>query len=382
MSRTPSRPAESTTSRAAPSAATPAPSSGDLAWIGWLRLVAITGVVFIHVGGATATSSTDPFHDPTALLATVLDYCSRWAVPVFVMLSGALLLDPARYRDPGEFLRKRAVRLLPAVVFWHLVYVVYVEATTGPIGVGDVVQRVLTGRLYTALYFFWIVIGLAVVTPLLLPWVASATRRARLIAAAAALAVPVLMHLTVPLRFDAGDPTGVEVMWVQSAWTWWIPYVGYYLLGRELRDVVLTGGRLALAWLAAAVSGAVLVLQWGRVGRSGPVMPTEAYYSVPVIVLAVCVLLIVHSLVRPGGLLGVLCRPRLASLGRQLGAMTLGVYGVHLLIRNGLLHLPWIGGGAAAPSIAELLARCAATLVLAYAVAMVLRKIPVLRQVV
>lgn len=359
-----------------------APGTGDLAWVGWLRFLAIAGVIFIHVGGATATSSTDPFGDRSAFVATVLDYCSRWAVPVFVMLSGALLLEPERYRDPGEFVRKRAIRLLPAALFWHLVYLLYVEAATGPVGLGDVVQRILTGRLYTALYFFWIVLGLALVTPLLLPWVANASRRARAVAALIALAVPVLIHLTVPLRFDPGDPTGVEIMWVQTAWTWWIPYLGYYLLGRELRDVVLTGGRLALAWLAAAASGLWLVLEWGRVGRSGPVMPTEAYYSVPVIVLSISVLLIAHALIRPGGMLRVLCRPALAHLGRQLGATTLGVYGVHLLIRNGLLHLPGIGGPAAAGSLLELLARCGVVLVLSYAVALLLRRVPLLKQVV
>lgn len=357
-------------------------AGGALAWVGWLRVVAIAAVIAIHVGGATATSSTDPFRDPPALVATVLDYCSRWAVPVFVMLSGALLLEPSRYATPGDFLRKRAIRLLPAVLFWHLVYLVYVEVATGPVGLGDVVQRILTGRLYTALYFFWIVVGLALVTPVLLPWVATASRRARWVAALVALAVPVLIHLTVPLRFGPGAPTGVEIMWVQSAWTWWIPYLGYYLLGRELRDVVLTRGRLALAVLAAAASGLWLVLEWGRVGRSGPVMPTEAYYSVPVIVLSVAVLLIAHALIRPDGLLRVLCRPGMASLGRQLGATTLGVYGVHLLVRNALLHLPRIGGPAPAGSVAELLARCGAVLVISYAIALVLRRVPLLKLVV
>src|SRR5207248_4522395 len=43
---------------------------------------------------------------------------SRWAVPVYIMLSGSLLLDPARAEAPEQFYKKRLGRLGVPIVFW------------------------------------------------------------------------------------------------------------------------------------------------------------------------------------------------------------------------------------------------------------------------
>lgn len=55
----------------------------------------------------------------------IVDIGAIWCVPVFVMISGALLLAPDTHRArPGTFWRKRLVRLLPALVVWHLVNII------------------------------------------------------------------------------------------------------------------------------------------------------------------------------------------------------------------------------------------------------------------
>ncbi len=216
------------TRRATSTDASPGTTDG-LAWVSWLRVLAILAVVLIHVAGITAVAP-DARSTAQGSLAIALDFASRWSVPVFVMVSGALLLDPERYRGPGEFLRKRALRLVPAVIVWNLVYLGYIVAFTDrPTDFHTLAQLFLTGRLWTALYFLWIVLGLALVTPLLVPWIASATRRAQVAAGLALAAVPALTVLTVPMRTDV--LWKADMSWVETPWTWWIPYLGYYVLG-------------------------------------------------------------------------------------------------------------------------------------------------------
>jgi Acyltransferase family len=206
-------------------------ASEGLIWVSWLRIAAITGVVLIHTAAPTAASPTAR-SSTRGQLAIALDFSSRWAVPVFVMVSGALLLDPARYRGAGDFLRRRALRLVPAIVVWHLVYLAYRVSVTGePITVATAIQYTLQGRMATALYFFWIVLGLAIVTPVLVPWIAAASRRAVVLAGVVAASLPILTLVTVPIR-------QADLVWVETPWTWWIPYLGFYLLGYALRDVV------------------------------------------------------------------------------------------------------------------------------------------------
>ncbi len=364
-------------------ATTVARGADGLAWVSWLRVAAILAVVLIHVAGITAVVP-DARSTAVGQLAIILDFASRWCVPTFVMISGALLLDPDRYRGPADFLRRRAMRLIPAVIVWHLVYLTFVAMFTDrPVGLRATLEQVLTGRLWTALYFFWIVLGLAVVTPVLVPWVAASTRRARLLVGLAAAAVPALTVVTVPVRTDL--LWKADMSWVETPWTWWIPYLGYYLLGHALRGVVLTSWRLALA-AGTAVGGSVLLIwQWGQTAGLGGILerylPAEAYYSPPMVLIAVSVFLTAQGLIRPDGPLRALCRRAPAIAGRRLGDATLGVFAVHLLVLQAVLALPVIGGTKAAGSVPELLARCVVVFGVAYLVSLVAARLPYVRRV-
>ena len=88
-------------------------------WLDYLRVAAIIAVITIH--------STTPFYAKFGAiglldwwLANLLNSASRFAIPLFVMISGALLLG--REITIGEFYKKRAARLLPALVVWNLFY--------------------------------------------------------------------------------------------------------------------------------------------------------------------------------------------------------------------------------------------------------------------
>lgn len=350
----------------------------SLIWVSWLRIVAMAAVVLIHVAGLTAIAP-DARQTPVGRVAIGLDFASRWAVPVFVLLSGALLLDPARYRGPGDFLRRRALRLVPAVIFWHLVYLVFIAlATDRTLTPGLIVRQILTGKLWTALYFFWIVLGLALITPLLIGWVASASQRAQLVAGALLATIGPLCLVTVPVR-------QAPFIWLETAWTWWIPYLGYYLLGYALRDVVLRRGGLLFAVVVAAGGSALLSWQWRRrTGLAGVLehqLPAASYYSPVLVLIAIAIFLIARSVIRPDGLLGALCRPGPAQVARRLGDTTLGVFGVHLLILKLVLALPWLGGANAADSVVQLVGRCLAVFLIAYLLVLVGARVPLLRRV-
>jgi surface polysaccharide O-acyltransferase-like enzyme len=227
------------------------------------------------------------------------------------------------------------------------------------------------------------VLGLAVVTPVLVPWVASASRREQIVAGLVAAAVPALTVVSVPVRTDVlWKP---DMSWVETPWTWWIPYLGYYLLGFALRDVVLRGGWLGLSATASVGLSALLAWQWredgGPVGVLERFVPAEAYYTPTLIAIAMAVFLSARALVRPGGLLGVLARPVPARVGRGLGDATLGVFAVHLLVLEAILRMPLVGGEDAAGSVPELLARCVLVFVASYLISLLARRVPVVRKV-
>lgn len=349
----------------------------ELSWVTWLRVVAVYGVVLIHVCGSTAAAGAAGETAPVdGWVARVLDLPFLWVVPVFVMLSGTLALDPSRYRGPGPFLRRRAWRLVPPVLVWNAVYLAYFASTRegwlrGP---GHALQRVVTGEVAPHLYFLWIVLGLSVLTPVLVPFLAATGRRAWLVAGLLAWAVPVLS--TWPLGADGSRP-GV----VQTAWTWWIPYLGAYLMGWALRGVRLPP-RWVLAGAVLAV-GLMALLTWQWRNPEAPAWLGRwfgaHYYGPSVALLSILVLLLAQSTVRRGGVLEVLTRPGPMRWARPVGAATMGIFTLHFLVLaigtdTGLLGEP-------VTTWPVLVVRFLVVAVVTTVLVLVLRRVPVVRAV-
>lgn len=348
----------------------------QLGWISWLRFFAICGVITIHAVGFTVIA--EGARDSRAgILAIILDLGAVFTVPLFVMLSGAVLLDPQRYTDPGNFYRKRLNRLVPAIVFWHLFYWafrIYVQdRETSP---REALRLSLNGDLVTALYFFWIVLGLAVVSPALISWIAASTRRQIIVGGLLAASMPVLSTATLGLR---GGP-----LWVETPWTWWIFYLGLFILGWGLRGVALHGPWLVGATGATMALAILMPWQWNNPDAPGWLqqLAPVSYYGITVQLYAVLIFLVGQSLIHSKGALRVLVRPRLERLGRTLGDATLGVFALHFAIISLVVEtFPVIGGEPAASSSEQLVARVATVIVVTYAIVLVLRRVPVVRRV-
>ena len=98
-----------------------APAEREI-WLDWLRVSACFMVM--------ATHSCEPFYlggegslvlsGSDALWVSVLNSITRAAVVLFIFTS-AYLQFPLHY-SAGEFLKKRAIRILPPLLFWTIVY--------------------------------------------------------------------------------------------------------------------------------------------------------------------------------------------------------------------------------------------------------------------
>lgn len=92
-------------------------------WLNNARIIAILAVVLLHVSSRVITWSELGSND--WWYANLYDSLVRWCVPVFVMISGALLLAPEKAEPLGVFYKKRASRILSPLVFWSLFYMLW-----------------------------------------------------------------------------------------------------------------------------------------------------------------------------------------------------------------------------------------------------------------
>lgn len=177
---------------------------------------------------------------------------------------------------------------------------------------------------------------------------------------------------------------GAPATFVDSAWTWWIPYLGVFILGWALRGVVLRGAGLWCAAGGAVGLGALLAWQWRNPEAPSwlvTLAPTS-YYGASVILYSVLVFLVFQGMFRAGGPMGVLLRPGPSRWARTLGDATLGVFALHLTVLLFVLEMPVIGGGNEASRALFLLARVVMVSVLTYGLVLLLRRVPVVRTLV
>jgi len=94
----------------------------NIQWLDTLRALATLGVIIIHISSPLVNMAYEK-NMPYWWIGNVADSAVRFAVPVFLMLSGATLLG--KEYNLGEFYKRRFTRVLLPFLFWMIVYWVY-----------------------------------------------------------------------------------------------------------------------------------------------------------------------------------------------------------------------------------------------------------------
>lgn len=152
----------------------------QLDWINNLRVIAMFLVVILHTTSPMLMAyGKEP--DSYWLIADFYNALSRFGVPIFVMITGALLLH--RDYELGDFLKKRLGRIFPPFIFWSAIYIAY-SLYNEDINFTDNTWANFTLVLhqfkYGAFYHLWYVymlIGLYFIIPVLSKFVRNATEK-------------------------------------------------------------------------------------------------------------------------------------------------------------------------------------------------------------
>jgi surface polysaccharide O-acyltransferase-like enzyme len=153
----------------------PKPPGSALQWADRLRNLATVLVIVIHVAAPIAHAYPD--------VNTWWWWTGNWwnalgrpAVPLFVMLSGYLLLS--KDYPLFSFLQKRFTRIVVPAMFWMGAYLLYGHlAKNDPASIGQALRYMVIGPVHYHLWFIYLILGLYLVYPVLRPWARSASER-------------------------------------------------------------------------------------------------------------------------------------------------------------------------------------------------------------
>jgi surface polysaccharide O-acyltransferase-like enzyme len=142
-----------------------------------IRSVAVVLVILLHAS-IESVPNVDIMSPQGFLLwwnSNVYDSIARTAVPLFVMLTGALLLQPSKADEPLRvFFKKRWNRIGIPVLFWGVIFFVWDYTIKGQVlTLTSIVQGTLAGP-YVHFWYVYVLVGLYLITPIVRVFVAHA----------------------------------------------------------------------------------------------------------------------------------------------------------------------------------------------------------------
>lgn len=346
-----------------------AASGRSIVWMDVLRVGAILCVVAIHTVSGVTEGRLAPLLSGAWWVGATLDIASLWCVPVFVMISGALLLDPGRAEPARTFYRRRLRRIGVPLLFWTVFYLAFRNVVLGEhLGPVRAAHAVATGQPFLQLYFLYVILGLYLVTPVLRRVLRGCDDRQWALLAAAALAFAVV-DATLHDLAHAGDV---------NAATRFIQWIGYYLAGGLLRRVPLprrvvpaaVGAFLGAVAVTVLVSAALAA----HYGWQQPTYYLFNYQSPTVVVMSLAVFLLGRAL---GERLALRPVPWFSAVARA----TFGVFLIHPILLLPYLRSAGLPGSAVGVAVAVptiTLVVCAVTT----GVALAMERVPLVRRLV
>lgn len=384
-----------------------------------LRVLATCAVVLMHVlTGAIDVTDTSIVPEYRSLLLSVMDLVT-WCVPIFLLISGYLFLNPERTLTYPVMIKKYCRRIALAILLFGVPYaaseLVVAERTFRIRMIPEALKMTLTGHTWSHMWYLYLILFLYLVTPLL----KKVLRVLPVWGVAAVMAVIFLGSSVAPFLNKVLDVNSIPVLPDGGV------YFLYYLCGYffAVREVCVDKGRNAGSQMVEPGSGrragdntecdgetqnvesrawnvwlkaAVAVLAMGMIlSRTLAGFSIQMAYNYPfTVLLAVLLFATGWNGGRDGAASAAREKNRIHRIPwQEAGALSFAVYLVHPVYVNLLykfvkitpftvLEQCGVQSVAAGQVVLILLlaAFCLVVLALATATAWVLRKIPVLRK--
>jgi surface polysaccharide O-acyltransferase-like enzyme len=343
-----------------------------------IRTIGIVLVILLHASneyyGAIVRTplETNVYWWTTTVYKSIAIPC----VPLFIMLSGTLLLRSSKVNEPIRvFLKKRLSRIGLAFLFWGAVYLAWAFFITGnPVTFSNVTQGIVKGLFTGPYYHFWflyVIAGLYLITPILRAVVGFGERKILRY-----LVVLWLVGIAIipPIQLVAGF--NILNVFVIGGW------IGYFVLGTYLQRVHVRSsvlyGLLAAGIVWTIMSTWAMNFAFSGLGQYNFFMDD---LSANVLLASVALFMILSKVSAdwPGSK-----HPNLSKFVHAISINTLPIYLFHIIILESLqkgffgfkLSLTVIN------PIIEVPLLTAITLLITLGLVLVMKKIPIIKKLI
>lgn len=256
-----------------------------------LRVLSMCAVVYLHVAAPGLRQSVNPrlWH-----VSNLLTSLATAAVPIFFMISGALLMRSERTADPRYVLTHRLPRILLPFLLWSGIEIFAAYRQRGAAAAWSMLSSVTSTPVIVPFWFVYAIVPLYLLSPLLKRMTdALSPRLARYLIGlwlvCTILPKTVLDFLPDSLRAHAAAHPTYTLTLLGG-------FLGYFLLGAFLDRLARPVPKKLLALIAGLDVLLIAFGTWWDTQRLGQYAEQfKSYLSLYVVVLAVCLFLLARE---------------------------------------------------------------------------------------
>lgn len=159
-----------------------------------------------------------------------LNTLSRVAVPLFVILSGYLIIKKDKTQNIKAFYKRRFLRILPLFIIWFCIYTVWLSIRNHTqISLQHILQSLWLGNVWE-LYFLLLILEMYLLAPFFANFIEKNNRKKQ------TLLLLLLTVISISCSILANLP-GFKIDVTRYALTTFIPFVVFFYAGAYYRDV-------------------------------------------------------------------------------------------------------------------------------------------------
>ena len=140
-----------------------------------LRILCAIGVILIHVTGTYIGNSTTLINQNKEINYTLIeaffDCIGRFAVPVFLMLTGVFTLSNPKNKNFSYFYKKSIKNIFVPTIIFTILYIIYqiiISFTFKDISLKSIRYNVIHGEPYYHLWYMYMLIGVYMLIPFII----------------------------------------------------------------------------------------------------------------------------------------------------------------------------------------------------------------------
>lgn len=342
--------------------------SGRIYGFSYLRAAACVAIIILHISYSAALMFGGSITQTQNIVSMIFVNCMMWAVPCFIMVTGALLLNRARKVTYRKLFGQYILRVFGALVFFGMIFRIFdMIMDKEPVNLVGFLRgfyEIFTGTGWSHLWYLYLLIGLY----LLLPFYRKIAAHSGKGELKYLLAVYVIFLSLLPLLQIGNIYTGFYIH-VSTIYPFYL-FCGYALHnriikpGKVLSIILVVAGTVCIAGLTA--------VRW--IGGYAAMEQLWGYSSIFVILQAVGIFSLFQDIKEEGVAF-------LKKVLSWLDQCSFGIYLIHMMFVRLIIRYmqfdPYTNGG-----VIGFIGLILGVLLVSWLVTWIMRMIPVLKKIV